>query len=158
MTHPGFRMQPGIEEQVGQAINEVFLHLEDWTYEQLLEGFHAIEERFAWVGNSDPTAFREIQRRVAEDGLLAAQDKEQSIDECERRLQRVLELGWSDRYRAAEVLLTFGRYCAEHGRTDLARTHLAPVAQALEAQPPLPEEEELHANLLAAVHRQLRGL
>lgn len=151
-------MEPTIEEQVGQSINAVLLHLEDWPYEQLVEGFQAVEERFAWLGSSDPAAFREVSRRVAEDILLAAQDKEQSLGECERRLQRVLMLGWSDRYRAAEVLLAFGRYRTLQKRPELARTHLEAVLRDLESSPPASAEEELHANLLTAVRQQLKAL
>lgn len=150
-------VDPTIEEQVGQSINAVFLHLEEWSYEQLVEGFRAIEERFARLGNSEPEAFREVMRRVAEDFLLVAQEKEQPIDECERCLQHVLMLGWSDLYRAAEVLLAFGRYCIERGRSELARKYLEPVVKELELLSPLPAQEELHANLLASTRKSIRA-
>jgi hypothetical protein len=150
-------MDPTTEEQVGQSINDVFSHLEEWSYERLVEGFQAIEERFAWLGGSDPEAFREVRRRVAEDILLVAQEKEQSLEECEQRLERVLMLGWSDSYRAAEVLLAFGRYCIGRGRPELARRHLEPVARELELRSPPPGQEELHANLLASVRQRLRA-
>jgi hypothetical protein len=149
MDHP-------IEEQVGEAINDVFRRLDDWSYEQLAEGFRAIRERFCWLAASDPAAFREVERRVAEDTLLVAEDTEQPIAECERLLERVLELGWTDRYRAPEVLLPFCRYCIDQGRPDIALRYLAPIATELQGMPPASGDEELHASLLAAVREMLR--
>ncbi|HEX2569750.1 MAG TPA: hypothetical protein VH877_09345 [Polyangia bacterium] len=151
-------MDQRTEEQVGEAINEVLKHMEDWPYEKLADGFRAIQERFNWLAASAPAAFREVERRVAEDTLLAAEVKERSIMECESLLERVLELGWSDRYRAPEVLLPFGRYCIDQGRPDLARRYLKPVAAELAAIPPASGEEQLHGNLLAAVRKMLDGL
>lgn len=150
-------MDHAIEEQVGEAINEVFRRLDDWSYEQLAEGFRAIRERFGWLAASDPTAFLELERRVAEDTLLVAEDTEQPIAECERLLERVLELGWTDRYRAPEVLLPFCRYCIDQGRPDIAFRYLAPVATELQALPPASGAEELHASLLTAVRDLLRA-
>jgi hypothetical protein len=150
-------MDRAIEEQVGEAINEVFRRLADWPYEQLAEGFRAIRERFSWLAASDPAAFREVERRVAEDTLLVAEDTAQPIAECERLLERVLELGWTDRYRAPEVLLPFCRYCIDQGRPDIALRHLAPVATELQEIPPAAGQEELHASLLTAVHEMQRA-
>lgn len=151
-------MDQRTEVQVGEAINEVLKHMEDWSYEQLVDGFRTIQERFGWLAASAPAAFREVERRVAEDTLLAAEVKEQSIADCERLLERVLELGWSDRYRAPEVLLPFCRYCIDQGRPDLARRYLEPVDAELVAIPPESGEEQLHGNLLAAVRKMLGGL
>jgi hypothetical protein len=150
-------MESNLEQQVGGSINEVFLHLEDWEFDDLARGLRAIVERFRWLADSDPAAFREIERRVAEDVLIIAQDKERPVEACEQLLAQVLALGWSDRYRAAEVLLPFARYCTEHGRSDLVRLYLKPVLRDLESRPPDPADDELHANLLSAVRGSLGG-
>ena len=146
------------EEELVQSINAVLSRIVEHSYDQRVEGLLAIEQKFLWLDNTDPVAYLEIKRRVAEEVLLVAQEKAQPIEECERRLQRVLVLGWSDRYRAAEVLLPFSRYCMLSGRPELARTYLEPVARELEWLPPSSAEAELRANLLEAVRQRLREL
>lgn len=138
-------------DEVMEALNEFFRHLGDWSYGELVSYLGSLEARFS--ASLSPEELVELRRRVAEDTLLAAQVKGLPVEECERQLQSVEALGWTNLYRKWSVLFALGRYCRDAARGDVARRLLQPMEAELLAG--LSGGEAWCAEALAALRARL---
>lgn len=138
-------------DEVMDALNEFFRHLGDWSYDELVSYLNSLEPRFS--ASLPPEERVELRRRVAEDTLMAAQVKGLPVEDCERLLQSVESLGWSNLYRKWSVLFAFSRYCRDAGRGDIVRRLLRPMENELAAG--LSIGEAWCAGALAALRARL---
>ncbi len=123
-------MNSTVEEQIILAMNAVYMQFGKWSFPDLEAGFQAVERQFAGV--LEEADYLEVQRRVAEATLSAAQMTKQSVDRCLELLGRVEQLGWSNVCGKSLVLGAFSRYCLNHGRKDVGLHLLVPVLAEVE--------------------------
>lgn len=93
-----------------------------------------IDQRFSSALRSDPTAWIDARRIVAETTLMVAIERRCAVSRCEVLLQELANLGWEDLHRKGLAQAAFCNYCARRKKKETGLRYLLPLMAELKAE------------------------
>lgn len=133
LSDSGLIAEPTLDA-IHDAFTAVYQRLGEDSFETLVGDLEGLLDHYEAAFRTDPAAWLELRRRIAETKLTIALTKGRPMEECERLLGELQHLGWSDLGRRAQVEAMFCGYWSRHGRTPQVLPYLMPLKAKLEAE------------------------
>lgn len=116
-----------LSHELGKALEQIYATTPSREFDELLKDYRNVEEAFLARVTGNEFLRRETQRRVAELTLYSAIEKKCSFETCEKFLQDLEDLGFTNLERKSTVHLIYSRHCLEAGRHDEGINLLKPL-------------------------------
>lgn len=144
-------------DAVHAAFSAVYGRLASASFADLVLELRTLLQRYEAEFREAPTEWLELRRRVAETTLTVAISKRRPVDECERLLADIQQLGWTDLHRRAQQETMFCGYCVRIGHAEIARPHTRALMAALAAENER-QPDKTWSNHLAACEKLLERI
>jgi hypothetical protein len=108
-------MKEPLAMQLARALDAVSLELHSLSYEAVLARLAEIEQAYLTKHAGNPRDMLEVQRRAAEQRVLAAVLKHVSYEECRQQFETCRALGFTDIGQEFTVLSSYTRFCSDKG-------------------------------------------
>jgi hypothetical protein len=121
-----------LSQALARALEDVYVKGPDMKFEDLVKSYKLVEESFLPKVAGNEVLILETKRRVAELILYSALEKKCSFGLCERLFNEVVDLGFTNLEKKANVYMVYSRYCLQIGHNDEGNRLLIPLKAELE--------------------------